>query len=274
MCDCRFKVRVRKILGKNGVVCKKETDRQQCNTPCPPPAPLRYVGKCASWGDTHLITFDDKKYDWQGTGVYTFFNDPHSDEEMQVLQKSCSRGRRRVSCNRGFAWRSGKDYLVIRTKNTGHSLLETDSEMSKRRRKPTRRRRRRTTTKKRGSRRRRRRSQRRGGQKGPGRRYTGGGRGTVDFYFNGKRVQSISGTHGPFVVTDGKIESKRSKGTLYYNQGARAGHYYYQMYSTVTAGRRIGGLCGTPDGNANNEFTDLVSTVIIHSFQDSVVASL
>jgi len=64
------------------------------------------------WGDVHMITFDQRYYDFQAVGEFIFVESPNGDFQLQTRQKPWVNNRN-VSVNRAFATRLGGSNVVF-----------------------------------------------------------------------------------------------------------------------------------------------------------------
>jgi hypothetical protein len=64
------------------------------------------------WGDVHMITFDQRAYDFQAVGEFIFVESPNGDFQLQTRQKPWVNNRN-VSVNRAFATRLGGSNVVF-----------------------------------------------------------------------------------------------------------------------------------------------------------------
>ncbi|MDD1427785.1 choice-of-anchor L domain-containing protein [Dolichospermum sp. ST_sed3] len=74
------------------------------------------------WGDVHMLTFDQRHYDFQAVGEFIFVESPNSDFQLQTRQKPYGTSTR-VSVNTAFATKLGGSSIVYDTQlATGQEL--------------------------------------------------------------------------------------------------------------------------------------------------------
>ncbi|MDD1463700.1 hypothetical protein MEO39_27385, partial [Dolichospermum sp. ST_sed2] len=63
-------------------------------------------------GDVHMITFDQRAYDFQAVGEFIFVESPNGDFQLQTRQKPWVNNQN-VSVNRAFATKLGGSNVVF-----------------------------------------------------------------------------------------------------------------------------------------------------------------
>jgi len=74
--------RSRSLLVNGTTECGKLYQMRSCDQQC---EHVRVWGKCAAYGDVHIVTFDRDMYDYQGTGEYIFFQHALHQEQINIM---------------------------------------------------------------------------------------------------------------------------------------------------------------------------------------------
>lgn len=97
--------------------CGELTQYRKCTSRC---EHADVPGKCAIFGDPHVVTFDNRMYDFRGTGEYVMYHTLDDKEQVNVLfDRTVTNKTSQVSWATGVAFRSGPDVFSMHLPDAG-----------------------------------------------------------------------------------------------------------------------------------------------------------